>query len=102
MVKKILVTTVGALVASALGSTVYLSGDSNKKDVSENNFQKEEYFNSGKSFSSAPKLGLISLEEAIQKADDLCQQVKDESGSPGLLISVSIDGHPIYSKGIIN
>ena len=41
----------------------------------------------------------ISFEEATRRAEDLCQQVKDESGSPGLVVSVTVDGVNVFSKG---
>jgi hypothetical protein len=41
----------------------------------------------------------ISFEEATRRAEDLCQQVKDESGSPGLVVSVTVDGVNVFSEG---
>ena len=71
------------LVASTFGSTVYL--ESAKKS---------------KAFASR-KVKSITLNEAVEAADKLCEQVKNESGTPGLVVSVSIDGIPAYQKGWI-
>lgn len=89
MAKKLLSITAGALIASAFGTTVYLSNDSVKSPIKQ-----------GKSVSlPTVKIAQISLEEAVLKADELCQRVKDESGSPGLVVSVTVDGVLVYSKG---
>ena len=91
MAKKLLSITAGALIASAFGTKVYMSADSNKSSICE---EKNVSL-------PTPKIAQISLEEAVAKANELCQRVKDESGSPGLVISVTVDGKPVYSKGII-
>lgn len=70
------------LVASALESTsVYLES-----------VQKNEVFASN-------KLQSITLNEAVQAADKLCEQVKNDFGIPGLVVSVTVDGIPAYQKG---
>ena len=69
------------LVASALESTVTL------KSV-----KKNEVFASN-------KLQSITLNEAVQAADKLCEQVKNDFGIPGLVVSVTVDGIPAYQKG---
>ncbi len=91
MAKKLLSITAGALIASAFGTTVYMSADSNKSSICEEK----------KVSLPTPKIAQISLEEAVAKANELCQRVKEESGSPGLVISVTVDGKSVYSKGII-
>ncbi|KAK7475774.1 hypothetical protein BaRGS_00032995 [Batillaria attramentaria] len=42
----------------------------------------------------------ITLEDAIAEAQQLCQQVKDESGSPGLVVAVSVDGQQVWAHGL--
>ncbi|XP_071098818.1 serine beta-lactamase-like protein LACTB, mitochondrial [Haliotis cracherodii] len=39
------------------------------------------------------------LEEAIAKSRDILQRVKDETGSPGLVVGVSVDGKHVWSQG---
>ncbi len=78
---KVSLATAATLVASAFGSTIYL--ESAKKD---------EYF-------TTSKLQGITLNKAVEVADKLCEQVKNESGTPGLVVSVSIDGIPVYQRG---
>ena len=43
----------------------------------------------------------ISLDEAFRKAEGLCQRVKEESGSSGLVLGVSVDGSDIFTLGIL-
>lgn len=42
----------------------------------------------------------ISLETAVAEAQKLCQRVKDESGSPGLVVAVSVDGQQVWAQGL--
>ncbi|XP_045173567.1 serine beta-lactamase-like protein LACTB, mitochondrial [Mercenaria mercenaria] len=42
----------------------------------------------------------LSLSEAIRQSRDLMQRKKDETGSPGLTIAVSVDGKTVWSEGI--
>lgn len=70
---------VSAFTASAFGTRVYLE--------------------KGKNDSSYQKCGKITLNEAILAANKLCEQVKTESGAPGLVLSVSVDGNPVYQTG---
>ncbi|XP_069109639.1 serine beta-lactamase-like protein LACTB, mitochondrial [Argopecten irradians] len=42
----------------------------------------------------------LTLQEAINKSRDLATRIKDETGSPGLAISVSVDGKEIWSEGL--
>ncbi|OWF41272.1 Serine beta-lactamase-like protein LACTB, mitochondrial [Mizuhopecten yessoensis] len=42
----------------------------------------------------------INLNEAIDRSRDLARRIKDESGSPGLAISVSVDGQEVWSEGL--
>lgn len=41
----------------------------------------------------------LSLQEAIMQATDLCQRVKDECGTPGLVVAVSVDGRLVWTQG---
>ncbi|XP_059145503.1 serine beta-lactamase-like protein LACTB, mitochondrial [Physella acuta] len=41
----------------------------------------------------------VSLSEAIDKARELCIRRKDEVGSPGIVICVSVDGRQVYAEG---
>ncbi|XP_071942426.1 serine beta-lactamase-like protein LACTB, mitochondrial [Antedon mediterranea] len=41
-----------------------------------------------------------TLNEAIQKSKDLLTRIKDETCSPGISISVSVDGETVWSEGI--
>ena len=79
-VLKVSLAAAATLVASAFGSTIYL--ESAKKEVVTPN-----------------KPQCITLNEAVEVADKLCEQVKNESGTPGLVVSVSIDGIPAYQRG---
>ena len=69
-----------SLAVTAVGTTIYLEG------------KKKSVLLTGKDEK-------ITLSDAIQVADKLCEQVKNESGSPGLVVAVSVDGIPIYQKG---
>lgn len=42
----------------------------------------------------------LSLDEAVRKSSDLCRRLKEESGSPGLVVAVSVDGVNVFEKGI--
>ncbi|GFO10578.1 serine beta-lactamase-like protein lactb, mitochondrial [Plakobranchus ocellatus] len=42
---------------------------------------------------------LMSLSRAIQKSQIICQRKKDELGSPGLVVCVSVDGKQVYAEG---
>lgn len=53
-----------------------------------------------KASKSDKKEAAISLQDAIERAKLLCQRVKEESGSPGLSVSVTINGVPVFSKGM--
>lgn len=70
------------LAVSACGTTIYL--DSSKQI--------------GITSPTDPKK--ITWSKAIQAVDKLCEQVKNESGTPGLVVSVSVDGLPVYQKGL--
>lgn len=72
------------LAVSACGTTIYL--DSSKQI--------------GITSPTDPKK--ITWSKAIQAVDKLCEQVKNESGTPGLVVSVSVDGLPVYQKGSMN
>ncbi|GFR73695.1 serine beta-lactamase-like protein LACTB, mitochondrial [Elysia marginata] len=41
----------------------------------------------------------ISLDEAIKKSHIICKQKKEELGSPGLVVCVSVDGMQVYANG---
>ena len=41
----------------------------------------------------------IPFAEAVHKAEDLCQQAKDEYGCPGLVVAVSVDGDNVFERG---
>lgn len=41
----------------------------------------------------------ITLEEAIEKSRDIIQRIKDETGGPGIVVAVSIDGKEVWSEG---
>ncbi|KAK3803250.1 hypothetical protein RRG08_013833 [Elysia crispata] len=41
----------------------------------------------------------ISLEEAISKSQIICKRKKEELGSPGLVVCVSVDGCQVYAEG---
>ena len=69
-----------SLAVTAVGTTIYLEG------------KKKSVLLTGKDEK-------ITLSDAIQVADKLCEQVKNESGSPGLVVAVSVDGIPVYQKG---
>ncbi|KAL8562122.1 hypothetical protein ACOMHN_041957 [Nucella lapillus] len=49
---------------------------------------------------TADTLNSLQLQEAITQATDLCQRVKDESGAPGLVVAVSVDGRPVWTEGM--
>ena len=68
------------MAVTAVGTTIYLEG------------KKKSVLLTGKDEK-------ITLSDAIQVADKLCEQVKNESGSPGLVVAVSVDGIPVYQKG---
>lgn len=78
---KVSLATAATLVASAFGSTIYL-----------------ESAKTNECFTLSKPQG-ITLNEAVEVADKLCEQVKNESGIPGLVVSVSIDGIPAYQRG---
>ncbi|XP_033725011.1 serine beta-lactamase-like protein LACTB, mitochondrial [Pecten maximus] len=42
----------------------------------------------------------LTLQEAIDRSRDLAMRIKDESGSPGLVISVSVNGKEVWSEGL--
>ncbi|XP_061184109.1 serine beta-lactamase-like protein LACTB, mitochondrial isoform X1 [Saccostrea echinata] len=42
----------------------------------------------------------LSQEEIIEKARDIVQQIKDECGSPGLVVGVSVDGQTVWTEGL--
>ncbi|KAK3095522.1 hypothetical protein FSP39_015601 [Pinctada imbricata] len=42
----------------------------------------------------------LTLNKAIEISRDLVQRIKDETGSPGLVVSVSIDGKEVWSEGL--
>ncbi len=70
-----------SLAVAAVGATIYLDGGKKKESLLSRKAEK------------------ISLSNAIQVADKLCEQVKNESGAPGLVVAVSVDGVPVYQKG---
>ncbi|XP_046543740.1 serine beta-lactamase-like protein LACTB, mitochondrial [Haliotis rubra] len=41
-----------------------------------------------------------TLEEAIAKSRDILQRVKDETGSPGIVVGVSVDGKQVWNLGL--
>lgn len=86
MARRLLQASLAASAALTLVGTTALN-NRNKERITDDVFKT--------------KLGCkkISLEEAIQHADKLCERVKNESGTPGLVISVSVDSHPVYQKG---
>ncbi|XP_069103301.1 serine beta-lactamase-like protein LACTB, mitochondrial [Argopecten irradians] len=42
----------------------------------------------------------LTLQEAINRSRDLATRIKDEIGSPGLAVSVSVDGREVWSEGL--
>ncbi|XP_041355824.1 serine beta-lactamase-like protein LACTB, mitochondrial [Gigantopelta aegis] len=42
----------------------------------------------------------ITLQEAIEKGRDLALRIKDETGSPGLIVAVSCDGKQVWAEGM--
>ncbi|XP_062586087.1 serine beta-lactamase-like protein LACTB, mitochondrial [Saccostrea cucullata] len=42
----------------------------------------------------------LSREEIIEKARDIVQRIKDECGSPGLVVGVSVDGQTVWTEGL--
>ncbi|XP_060083887.1 serine beta-lactamase-like protein LACTB, mitochondrial [Ylistrum balloti] len=42
----------------------------------------------------------LTIEEAIIRSRDLAKRIKDESGSPGLAVSVSVNGKEVWNEGL--
>ena len=42
---------------------------------------------------------LLSLQSAIDESKSLVQCMKEESGSPGVCVAVSVDGKIVWSEG---
>jgi len=79
MAYRILFRVTSGLMASTIGTSVYLvSCDGNSPEY-------------GKS--------KITLDEALRKTQELCQRIKEESGSPGLVAGVSVDGINVLNIG---
>ncbi|KAJ8311665.1 hypothetical protein KUTeg_011020 [Tegillarca granosa] len=55
--------------------------------------------NTEKSQNLARNESKITLEEAIEKSRDIIQRIKDETGGPGIVVAVSIDGKEVWSEG---
>ncbi len=49
---------------------------------------------------AGPQQESVSLDAAIAHARELCLRRKDETGSPGLVVAVSVDGELVYSEGV--
>lgn len=86
---KIALTSAATVIASAITTTV--SMDEKKKQKLENNHDQLIFI--------PATSGTTTLQEAIRKAEQLCLRVKDESGTPGLVVSVTVDGKPIFNRG---
>ncbi|XP_013393068.1 serine beta-lactamase-like protein LACTB, mitochondrial [Lingula anatina] len=88
------------LVAVTVGSgTVLLYRQYGIKSVKcEENDQREN--NIADTRTRKPrKLNVRTLESAISQAEQILNGLKAEVGSPGLSVSVSIDGTPVWKKG---
>ena len=88
MANRILHRLVAGVVASTIGTTVYfVSCDANSPETE----LKDD--------SLPVRSKEHSLNYAIKKAEELCQRAKDESGSPGLVVGVSVDGVNLFNLG---
>ena len=78
MTSRIIQRIVAGVMASTIGTTVYLVAcDGNPQNCSKGD----------------------ALNDAIKKAEDLCKKIKEESGSPGLVAGVSVDGTNVLNIG---
>lgn len=84
---KFALTSAATVIGSAITTTVYLEEKNKQKTHDQLRFLPI--------FSSN-----VTLEEAVKKTEQLCLRVKDESGTPGLVVSVTVDGKPVLNKGI--
>ena len=75
--------TAAIIGSTLLGSTYYIVSCENKRNVTQQLHKRS-----------------VVQSENLQKAYDLCNRVKDECGSPGLVVSVSVDGVTVLSRGI--
>ena len=101
--RTVIKTTLAAF-CGALGATVYLSNRKVLADkIAESRLSNENIPPSSNLKTAEARKGSgISLEEAINRAEKLCHRVKEESGSPGLVVGVSIDGKTVFKIGKIN
>ncbi len=83
-----------ALLASAVGTAAYFL---EKKTVSLEG--KSSTLESTRSLQINKQQSGITLQEAIVQAEELCRNVKEVSGSPGLVVAVSINGNLVFSRG---
>ena len=79
MANRILRRAVAGVIASTIGTTVYIvSCDGNPIHHGTKDY---------------------TLNDAIKKTEELCKRVKEESGSPGLVAGVSVDGINVLNLG---
>jgi len=79
MTSRIIQRVVAGVMASTIGTTVYLVAcDGNPQNCSKGD----------------------ALNDAIKKAEELCKKIKEESGSPGLVAGVSVDGTNVLNIGL--
>ena len=88
MSKHLFKLSLAAAAVSTIGSQIYPNGNNKKKEE-----LTDLSFNVNKN--------KTLLAEAIKNTEKLCERVKNESGTPGLVISVSVDGVPVYSNGMV-
>ncbi|KAL4658717.1 serine beta-lactamase-like protein LACTB, mitochondrial isoform X1 [Arapaima gigas] len=44
--------------------------------------------------------GTVGFHAAIAQSRELLRRIKDEAGAPGIVVAVSVDGHPVWSEGL--
>ena len=89
-------SSLAALLASAVGTTAYLLEKKSSVSLEGKSYTSIE---SIRSLEINKQQSEITLQEAITRAKELCKNVKEVSGSPGLVVAVSLNGKLVFSTG---
>lgn len=89
MLWKLAIASATTLVGSAIATTVYSEGNDGRKVEAKHD-----------QLLFVPRASsYMEIQDAVKKAEQLCLRLKEESGTPGLTISVTVDGKPVLNKG---
>lgn len=95
--RKIVLKT-GIFTGAVLVGGIFVKLHSATSDSNEDNWKLSEDNTDNKPFGIYESE--LSLSQAVRQCRDLIQRKKDETGSPGVAIAVSVDGRGVWTEGL--